>query len=247
MGFKILEYGGIQGYDGAFVEFDLEDHGIDAWESIFRNNQYEIDELLKMKRFIVRVFDTKKLCTAVKMPGVVKLVLKLLEKIQKVDNPRIRKGTPEDHERIFELLDDYKERNELSVVRKKEDFLWYLKQPGVVTVVHQNDSREVDGFIIAWKFQLAGFGNVVDFGWMDGVHIHRLSMKDASDLCKFFSITANEMGWAGIQSPYLPYFNSKPFKKAKFIFYPKVMQINLLRYKPTPIPRKVKSFYFDWR
>lgn len=247
LGLKILEYGQSQDYHGAFVEFDLEDHGIDAVDSIFRISDIEIHELLKIKKFIVRVFDTKKLSSAMKLPGVVKLILKALEKIPEVNNPRVRKGTPEDHERIFQLLDDHKERNELSVVRNKEDFLWYLKRPGVITVVHEDNSGQIDGFIIAWKFSLAGFGNVVDFGWMDGVHTYRLSRNEATDLCKFFSKTAKEMGWAGIQSPYLPYFDSKPFKKAKFIFYPKVIQIKCIRYKPTPIPKKVKSFYFDWR
>ncbi|TFG18989.1 MAG: GNAT family N-acetyltransferase [Promethearchaeota archaeon] len=247
MGYKILEYGAEQGYDGAFVEFDLEDHGIDAWESIFREKHYEIHELMKMKQFIVRVFDVEKLSTAMKLAKMEKFALKFLQKIPKVNNARIRKGTPEDHERIFELLQDHMQRNELSVVREKNDFLWYLEQPGVLTVVHEDDSGIVDGFLIAWKFQLAGFGNIIDFGWMDGVHIHRLTTKDARDLCKFFSRVAYEAGWVGIQSPYLPYFDSKPFKKAKFIFYPKIMQITLLRYKPTPIPKKVKSFYFDWR
>ncbi len=247
MGFKILEYGALQDYDGAFVEFDLDDHGIDAWESIFRGKNYEINELIKMQQFIIRVFDVKKLSSVIKLAKVEKFALKLLQKVPKVKNPRIRKGNPEDYEQIYELLQDHKERNELSVVREKNDFLWYLNQPGVNLIIHEDNSGVVDGFIIAWKFLLAGFGNVVDFGWMDSVHIHRLSLKDATDLCKYFSKTAKEMGWAGIQSPYLPYFNSKPFKRAKFIFYPKIIQISLLRYKQTPIPKKVKSFYFDWR
>ncbi len=247
MGLKILEYGASQGYDGAFVEFDLDDHGIDSWNSIFRGKNYELHDLLKMKKFIVRVFDVERLSSAMKLAKIEKFALKLLQKVPEVNNPRIRLGTPEDHERIFELLDDHKERNELSVIRNKDDFLWYLSQPGVITVVHEDISGIVDGFIIAWKFQLAGFGNVVDFGWMDGVHTNRLSLKDATDLCKFFSKTAKDLGWAGIQSPYIPYFNSKPFKRAKFIFYPKTMLISLLRYRPLPIPKEVKSFYFDWR
>jgi hypothetical protein len=182
-----------------------------------------------------------------KLAKIEKFALRLLQKVPKVNNGRIRKGIPDDFERIYELLEDHKERNELSVVRDKEDFLWYLQQPGVNVVVCENTLGIVDGFIIAWKFQLAGFGNVVDFGWMDAVHIHRLPLKDAKDLCKFLSLMAVEMGWSGLQSPYIPYFDPKPFKRAKFIFYPKKMMISSLRYKTLPIPKKVKSFYFDWR
>ena len=247
MGMKLLEYGASVGFDGGFVEFDADDHGIDTFSSVFRRYDYEVSELLRMKQFVVRVFDVNKLSSAMRLNKIEKFALKLLQKVPEVKNPQIRKGTPSDHERIYELLQDHKERNELSVIRQKDDFLWYLNRPGVNLVVHEDENGVVDGFIIAWKFQISGFGNIVDFGWLDCVHLHRLTPNDAKDLCKYLSVAAKELGWVGIQTPYIPYFNPKPLKRAKFMFYSKTMIIFSFKFKPTPIPKKVKSFYFDWR
>ncbi|MBN2157078.1 MAG: GNAT family N-acetyltransferase [Candidatus Lokiarchaeota archaeon] len=248
MGIKLLEYGANTArYEGGFVEFDSEDHGLEAFDAVFRGYDYEINDILSMDKFVVRAFDVKKLSSVIKLQKIEKFGLRLLQKVQKVNNPLIRKSKPEDHERLYELLQDHIERNELSVIRDKEDFLWYLQQPGVNCVVHEDESGAVDGFIIAWKFQLAGFGNAINFGWLDCVHIHRLSSKDASDLCKYLCVVSKELGWEGLQTPYIPYFDPKPFKKAKFIFYPKKLIISSFKFRPTPIPKNVKSFYFDWR
>ena len=247
LGMKMVEIGYSNGFHGGFVEFDMDDHGIDAFKSIFRNYDFETNTLLTMRKFIVRAFDVNKLSTVIKLKKIEKVALAFLQKVSKTKNPRVRKLHADDYERVYELLQDHVQRNEMAVLRDKDDFLWYLSQPGVNCVVHENAEGIVDGYILAWKFLLAGFGNAIPFGWLDLVHTHRLSIKEATDLCKYLCETSREMGWYGLQTPYIPYFDSKPFKRAKYIFYPKILSISTYNLKQITIPKKVKSFYFDWR
>ncbi|MHA1400870.1 MAG: hypothetical protein ACTSQE_11040 [Candidatus Heimdallarchaeaceae archaeon] len=94
---------------------------------------------------------------------------------------------------------------------------------------------------------LAGFGNAIPFGWLDIVHIYNLNNKESRDLSVFFTSISKAKGWKGIQTPYIPYFRSKPLKKANFIFFPKKLSLDMLLLKDVPVPEKVESIYFDWR
>jgi hypothetical protein len=249
MGVEIMKAAHEAGYDGGFSEFDMDDNGYKIFDAVFRQFDFETQTILTMKKFIVRAFDVKKLATVIKLKNIEQLALSFLQRIQKVSNPRVRKIQPDDFERVYELLQDHTERNEMAIVRDKDDFLWYIQQPGINCVVHEDENGLVDGFILAWKFYLAGLGNAIPFGWLDLVHIHRLSNKEATDLCRYLCVSCKGLGWYGLQTPYIPYFDSKPFKRAKFIFYPKVLSISTFNFKPheVKIPKKVKSFYFDWR
>jgi len=144
----------------------------------------------------------KKVATVIRLKWYEKAGIKLFEKIQKVNNPNIRKFKPSDAEQLYELLEDHLKNNQMSVMRDRDDFIWYLQQPGVNCVVHENDDGLVDGFIVSWKFNFAGYGNIIPFGWLDSVHTYRLSTKDATDLCKYLVLTAHELGWYGFQSFY---------------------------------------------
>ncbi len=103
------------------------------------------------------------------------------------------------------------------------------------------------GFILAWEFNLAGFGYHFPCGWLDIVHIHGLTTREAKELAHFASFSAKKRGWIALQTPYIPYFDPKPLKKAKFIFYPKTLHLDMMLLEDIDFPEKIESFYFDWR
>jgi hypothetical protein len=247
MNMKIIEIAKQRGFEGGFAIYEPEEHGYDAMMHATKDAGIQIKEILDIKQFVVRTWQVKRMSKVVDLKLLEKIGLTLMEKLSSVKNPRVRTARPEDYEQIYLLMHDFVERNELSVVREHNDFIWFLNQPGVLTVVHENEQHKVDGFIIAWKMNLAGYGRSEPFGFLDAVHIYNLSQKEATDLCKYFCIAANEAGWLGIQTPFIPYFDPKPFRKAKFIFYAKSLRIFAFLLKPIEIPDKVNSFYFDWR
>jgi hypothetical protein len=200
-----------------------------------------------IKKFLIRVFDAGRIANVVKLKGYEKFALRLLQGVPKTHNPRVRDFQPADADRMFELMHDHVERNELAVVRNREDFTWYIQQPGVNCVVHEGPDHQVDGFIVAWEMQLAGFGHLELCGWLDLVHTYRLSLPESVDLCKYMCEIAKARGWVGLQTPFIPYFDPAPFKKAKFIFFPKLLVVTIMSLVDIPLPSTVKSFYFDWR
>ena len=187
----------------------------------------------------------------VQMKSIERFGLKLVQHSPKPinpPNPHVRIMIPEDGERLYELLADHVKKNTIAMVWDKDDFLWYINQPSVLTVVHENDAGQVDGYILAWKMMLAGKEGEVQFGWLDNVHIYNLSIKEAADLCRYLCVTAYTQGWAGIQNQYIPYFDHRPFRKAGFLLFPRMGFMNFYYFKerifPEPLP---KSLYLDWR
>ncbi|MFX0101109.1 MAG: GNAT family N-acetyltransferase, partial [Candidatus Hodarchaeota archaeon] len=234
-------------YDGGIPAFEAGAHGKGAAQKFTRESGMEMQELVRVNKFIIKILDMRKVTLVNKLKWYEKFGMKLFSGVKKVNNPRVRKMEPRDHDRLYELMDDHLKYNELSLVRDKEDFEWYLEHPVVNCVVHEDEHGVVDGFVVAWKFNLAGFGHIVPFGWLDLVHTYRLSTKEAADMFKYLCVTSKDLGWAGIQSPFIPYFNPGPLRKANFIFYPKVLTLGLFKLSEMPIPNKVKSFYFDFR
>ncbi len=249
MGLELRRFLVEKGYEAGFAMFEPEQKGKDLGHSVIRHSDdiFPMQRIMTIRKFIIRIFDVKKVATVIRLKWYEKAGIKLFEKIQKVNNPNIRKFKPSDAEQLYELLDDHLKNNQMSVMRDRDDFIWYLQQPGVNCVVHENSDGQVDGFIVAWKFNFAGYGNIIPFGWLDSVHTYRLSVKDATDLCKYLVLTARELGWYGFQSPYIPYFDPKPFKKSKFLFFPKILTIDVFRRSDIQFPKKINSFYFDWR
>ncbi|MHA1522175.1 MAG: hypothetical protein ACTSVZ_12825 [Promethearchaeota archaeon] len=247
MGIKLREIGIEKDVDGGFSIHEPEQHGIDTSKAVARDTDMPIEEFAFIRQFIVRSLDTPRVVSVVKLKWYEKIAFRLLQSVPKNRNPRIRRYDPKDGEQMFAMMQDHIDRNEVSLVRDKEDFLWYLRQPGVNCVVYENDKGEIKGFILAWRMKLAGFGNAVPFGWLDLIHTHRLTQSEAKDLANYICITSKELGWAGLQTPFIPYFDPAPLKKAKFIFYPKKMSIDIFNLKNLDLPKNVSSFYFDWR
>ncbi len=247
IGATMLKMGKELGYEGGFGLFEPEAHGIDTSAALVRETGIQCREILTIKKFIVRVFDIKKMSQVIRTKWYEKLALGLLQGVPRNKNPRVRKYKPEDADHMCELLDDHRTHNQASFIREREDFVWFLRQPGVNCVVHEGADGRVDGFMIAWRFDIAGFGKAHPFGWLDMVHIYRLPTKEAADLCNYLAQTAKELGWVGLQSPYMPYFDPAPLKKARFIFYPKTLIVNFYPFVDVQLPDKITSFYFDWR
>ncbi len=249
LGMKMFEVAKNLGFEGGISFFEPEAHGIDSARSFCRRTGIPMYEVQTIKKFLIRVFDAGRIAKAVKLKGYEKFALHLIQGVPKKQNqnPRVRTFQLADADHMFELMHDHVDRNELAIVRNREDFTWYLQQPGVNCVVHEGADHQVDGFIVTWEMQLAGFGNVVPCGWLDLVHTYRLPIAEAIDLCKYLCQTAKKRGWVGLQTPYIPYFDPAPFKKARFVFYPKDLIVALFPLKPMPIPEHTKSFYFDWR
>ncbi|MCG3221069.1 MAG: GNAT family N-acetyltransferase [Candidatus Heimdallarchaeota archaeon] len=247
MGKKMLEMGLAADYDCGFALFEPEQRGIDTAEAVARETNIPMKRAFYLTKYIIRVFDANKTTSAVKVKWYEKLVFKLLQSVKEPKNLSVRRYHKNDIDQIFELMGDFAERNQISIVPNYEDLKWMLSNPNVVCVVHENDASKIDGFIFAWEFVLAGFGNQTTFGWLDAVHIHRLSSKDATDLAKGLCFEAKKSGWAGIQTPYIPYFDSKPLKKAKFIFFPKRLSLDLFNLKNIDLPEDIESVYVEWR
>jgi hypothetical protein len=113
--------------------------------------------------------------------------------------------------------------------------------------VIEDEEHKIKGFLLAWKFNMAGFGHSVDFGWLDCVHTYRLDKKEAIGLVRYFCKSCHDLGWKGIQSPFIPYFDAKPFLKSKFRFFPKKLIIQQFSPEKLDLPLKTESLYFDWR
>jgi hypothetical protein len=247
MGKKMLEMGLKSDYDCGFALFEPEQRGIDTAEAVARESNVEMKRAFYLKKYVIRVFDANMVASVVKVKWYEKLVFKLLEGVKKPRNPSFRLCREEDIDQIFELMNDFPKRNDISIVQRYEDLKWMLRRPNVLCVVHENKSGKIDGFIFVWEFILAGFGNQTPFGWLDAVHIHRMPSKEATDLAKLLCFEAKKRGWSGIQTPYIPYFDSKPLKRAKFIFFPKRLSLDLLNIKNIDLPKKIESVYVEWR
>ena len=80
------------------------------------------------------------------------------------------------------------------------------------------------------------------------VHFNHLSTKEAAKLSNYFCLQAKKKGWVGIQSAYFPYYDAKPFQKAKFIFFGKKLFMDIAAFKDiVEDVGEIKSIYIDWR
>jgi GNAT superfamily N-acetyltransferase len=250
MGLEMLKKGTDLGYEGGFGFFEPEARGIDTGKAIAQLTGLPSIDVIVVKRFIIRVFNIKQITTVIKTKWYEKLGLGLLQGIPRVKSDRVRKFQLQDAPRMFELMDDYRKYNQVSFLREREDIEWFLTQSGVNSVVHLDKDNQVDGFMVAWEFHLAGFGHACPCGWIDMIHTYRLKKNEAVDLCNYFAQTSKELGWMALQSPFIPYFDPAPLKKARFIFFPKILIVNFMstsKERPVPFPERIKSTYFDWR
>ncbi|MCE7741311.1 MAG: GNAT family N-acetyltransferase [Candidatus Heimdallarchaeota archaeon] len=247
MGKMLFEKGMEKGYDGAFSLHEPEQHGIDVSSAVSRDKEIPFQRIVTLTKFVIKAFNVDKVATVVRLRWYEKLVFKLYQKFKTIDSEQIRVFQEKDIPDMFEIIQEQVKRNQLSIVPELEDFKWMLTNPNVICVVHEDNSGKVKGFMLAWEFFLAGMGNKLPFGWLDMVHIHRLNSEEGSNLANYLCQICEEKGWYGLQTPYIPYFDMKPLKKAKFFFFSKKINLDVFNMRNVEFPEKVESFYFDWR
>ena len=247
MGVKLLEIGYTKGFDGGFSLHEPEQHGIDVSKSVSKEMNLPLKRVVTLTKFVIKSFDVDKISEVVKLRWYEKLIFKFYQNFKVIKNDKIRQYRDSDIPHMFEIIEEQVERNQISIVPEYDDFEWLVKNPKVNCVVHEDDNGKVKGFMLAWEFFLAGMGNRQLFGWLDMVHIHRLSLKEAGNLANFLCQMSKERGWNGLQTPYIPYFDMKPLKKAHFFFFGKKINLDVFNMNNVPLPEKVDSFYFDWR
>ncbi|MHA1346683.1 MAG: GNAT family N-acetyltransferase [Candidatus Heimdallarchaeaceae archaeon] len=247
LGEKIYDICKDAGYVGGFSIFEPEQYGKDISRIVVKKENIIIKRVTSMKNFVIRVLDAKKLAKVVKVKWYEAQAFKFIQGVSKIKSNNVRNFKKSDSDKLFELLMEHVQINQLSIVPKKKDFEWVLEQPGVLCAVHTDQDDVAKGFILAWEFNLAGFGHHFPCGWLDIVHIHGLTTKEAKVLADFASFSAKKRGWIALQTPYIPYFDPKPLKKAKFIFYPKTLHLDMMLLEDIDIPKDIESFYFDWR
>lgn len=247
MGMKLLSIAKEKGFDGGFAFFEPEAHGVDMAGSVAREAGFRARELARIQRFLIRVFDVEAARRVAKLRWFERLGLRLLASTPLPRRSRVRRARPDDAERMYELLADHVARNQLAALREREDFAWYLANPDLIAVVHEDEQGLVDGYVVAWKMHLAGFGHAVPFGWLDLVHTHRLERPAAVALVRLLCCEAKTAGWVGLQMPFIPYFDPRPFLRARFVFFPKQLVVSLLDFGGIDLPEQVESYYFDWR
>jgi len=247
MGNELFVTGKKLGYDGGFSFHEPQQHGIDVSSAVARDMKIPLHRVVKLTKFVIKSFNVNEVSKVVRLRWYEKIVFKMFQKYTKIDSDRIRKYQEKDIKDMFEIIQEQVSRNELSIVPELEDLKWTLSNPGVNCVVHEDANGKVKGFMLAWEFILAGMGNKLPFGWLDMVHIHRLTTEEAGDLANYLCQTSEELGWGGLQTPYIPYFDMKPLKKARFFFFDKKINLDLFNMNNVPIPEEIKTVYFDWR
>jgi hypothetical protein len=244
---KMIEEGKKRNVDAAFALFEPEEHGINSAKSATQKINFPMVNIYKTNKFIIRVLDIKRTAGVIKLKWFEKLFLGAIQGVQKINNPNIRDYRKEDAEQIYDLMLDLNKRNDVAILHEKNDFEWYLNQPGINCVVHTDNAGKINGLMLAWKFHLSGFGNSTTFGWLDIIHLYKLTTKEAADLSKYLIRRSFERGWAGIQSPYIPYYNPEPLKKSRFVFFPKKLILSFFLNTNITFPEKLDSLFFDWR
>ncbi len=247
LGMKLFEVISKVGYDATVFFHDAGQHGKGASSAAARNLGLPMIELAMMNKFIVRGYDVDEAAKALKTNWIQKTYFKAKERIGKVKSNKVRLYKPDDIDKIFELSTELSKKNQISIMQVHEDLKWKLADPQVLCVVYEDENGEAKGFINAWEFLLSGFGNNVRFGWLDTIHTYNLTTQEVKDLANFLGHEATKRGWKGLQTPYIPYFDSKPFKKVNFIFFPKKVGLYLININNIPIPEKIESIYFEWR
>jgi ribosomal protein S18 acetylase RimI-like enzyme len=254
---KFIEAVSERGYNYSYAIFEPEQNGIDLGNATAeRNSAVESIKWFHINWFIIRVFDIPAVKKVMKLKFYERWIIRLISpprtpapKAMK-NGCKIRLFKPEDKSRLFDLLDEYTKTKNAAIIKNRDDFNWYMDQPGIICCVHEDKSGTVNGFVLAWEFSFAGFGKTIPFGWLDLIHVDHLSKRSAANLIRFFNIQAKQKGWKGVQTPYIPYFPIKPFLGANYLTFPKKMIVQIFGLNNSDLSLFKKapdSCFLDWR
>ena len=245
------------GYKYSYALFEPDQKGIDLGKAAAtRNSAIKSKTWFKINWFIIRVFDIPALRQVMKLKFYERWIIRLISPPRTIlpkpmkNGSKIRLFRPEDKPEIFDLLDEYRSTKNAAIIKNREDLYWYMDQPGIICCVHEDNEGKVNGFVLAWEFNFAGFGNKISFGWLDLINIDHLSGRSAANLIRFFNIKAKEKNWKGIQTPHIPYFSITPFLRAQYLTFPKKMIVQVFGFKNSdlsPFRATPDTCFLDWR
>ncbi|NPE08211.1 MAG: GNAT family N-acetyltransferase [Asgard group archaeon] len=236
-----------RGYDAGITYHDVGQKGLETSQAVSRDTGVPLELLTFIKRFVIRPLNVDDAMAVVKIHWIAKLFLKTKQGVGKIKSSQVRLYNPTDIDQICDLSANLSKRTQIALVQDCEDLKWKLSNPRVICVIHEDKHGKIDGFINGWEFLLAGFGKAVKFGWLDTIHTYNLTNKETISLANLFSSEARKRGWKGIQTPFIPYFDPKPFRKANFVLYPKKIGMYFFNITNISLPKKVKSIYYEWR
>lgn len=254
---KFIEAVAQRGFKYSYALFEPEQKGIDLGNATAdRNSSVESIKWFHINWFVTRIFDIPAVSKVMKLKFYEKWIIRFISP-PRTPSPKpmkngnsIRLFKPEDKAEIFDLIDEYRSTKDAAIIKNRDDFNWYMDQPGIICCVHEDKSGTINGFVLAWEFTFAGFGETIPFGWLDLLNIDHLSKRSAANLIRFFNIRAKQKGWKGIQTPYFPYFSLKPFLKANYLTFPKkmIVQIFGLDHADLSFFKKApRTCFLDWR
>ncbi|MCD4761263.1 GNAT family N-acetyltransferase [bacterium] len=254
---KFIEAASKRGFMYSYAIFEPEQNGIDLGNATAdRNSDVESIKWFNINWFIIRAFDIPAVRKVMKLKFYERWIIRLISP-PRTPSPepmkngcKVRLFKSQDKAKLFDLLDEYTSTKNAAIIKNREDFNWYMDQPGISCCVHEDNSGTVNGFVLAWEFSFAGFGKIIPFGWLDLVNVDHLSRRSAANLIRFFNIQAKHKGWKGIQTPYIPYFPIKPFLGANYLTFPKKMIVQVFGLKNSDLSffRKAPDTCFlDWR
>ncbi|GEM_PF-930460 len=254
---KFIEAVATREYTYSYAIFEPEQNGIDLGKATAdRNSAVRSIKWFNINWFIIRIFDIPAVRTVMKMKIYERWIIRLISP-PRTSSPKpmnngntVRLFKSQDKAKIFELLDEYTKTKNAAIIKSREDFNWYMDQPGIICCVHEDNSGTVNGFVLAWEFSFAGFGKIIPFGWLDLVNVDHLSKRSAANLIRFFNIQAKQKGWKGIQTPYIPYFPLKPFLAANYLTFPKKMIVQVFGLNNSDLSlfeTAPGTCFLDWR
>jgi len=257
MATKFIEVASERGFSYSYAIFEPEQNGIDLGNATAeRNSAIESTKWFNINWFIIRIFDIPAVRKVMKLKFYERWIIRLISppgtpSLKPLKNGcKVRLFQPQDKAKIFELLDEYRSTKNAAIIKNREDFDWYMDQPGIICCVHEDNSGAVNGFVLAWEFSFAGFGEIIPFGWLDLINVDHLSKRSATNLIRYFNIQAKQKGWKGIQTPYIPYFPIRPFLGANFLTFPKKMIVQIFGLKNSDLSffkTSPDTCFLDWR
>lgn len=254
---KFIEAASKRGFKYSYAIFEPEQNGIDLGKATAdRNSDVESIKWFNINWFIIRAFDIPAVRKVMKLKFYERWIIRLISP-PRTPSPKpmkngckIRLFKSQDKAKLFDLLDEYTSTKNAAIIKSREDFNWYMDQPGIICCVHEDNSGSVNGFVLAWEFKFAGFGKIIPFGWLDLINVDHLSRRSATNLIRFFNIQAKQKGWKGVQTPYIPYFPIGPFLGANYLTFPKkmIVQVFALNNSDLSFFKKAPGTCFlDWR
>lgn len=90
-----------------------EQHGVDTSRAVAREMGFPLERLVRIKQFVIRIFDVEKVAAVVKLRWFEKFFFSFKQKVKAVRSSQVRIYEPKDLEQIYKLIEKLVERNQI--------------------------------------------------------------------------------------------------------------------------------------